>query len=256
MKTCHPVCSTSRFNRTHIVAIAKRFSNVAALFALFAIAAHLGTLTQPTCAVAGEIDYAFTYSDPFGVQAHGTLVSSNVPSDIAGNPGGAGYLVTSGSITVTASQGGYENVPNIAVGTYPLQFFAGPGDGVVEADDIDNLVYPGNNAGSGSYAGINSPSYIDTNGLVFGFPVGDPSNPNHEVQVGIYSYGGNDHNYALGWTPTGVRHDGEFSSPSILNNTGGGVFTLVVLPEPSSLTLLGLAGLACVGYGLRRRRTA
>ena len=214
--------------------------------------ALLATVAHSTTATAGTINYGFTYKDTFGVLAWGSLTSSSVPSDIPGNPSGAGYLVTGGSITVAtpASASPY----NVADGTYPLQTISPPPSvQTVEGDNVDNLAYPGNNAGAGSFAGISSPSYIDTNGLVFGFPIGDPSNHNPEVQVGVFSLGNN--NYALGWTPTGSSSD--FFGPTFLNGfAGGGTFTLLVLPEPSSLMLLGLAGVLGVGYGLRRRRSA
>lgn len=67
-------------------------------------------------AQAGTIDYTFTYTDIYGVTAHGTLQSSSTPADIPGNPGGAGYLVTAGSITVTTANPLY----SVADGTYPL----------------------------------------------------------------------------------------------------------------------------------------
>ena len=127
-----------------------------------------------------------------------------------------------------------------------------------EGDTIDNLVYPTNNAGAGAAPGVPSPSYLTTNGIEFAYPVG--SSPNHEDFIGIFAYGNN--NYALGWSPDGTHAN--FDSPTINRNglfgatlfPGGGTFTLLVLPEPSSLMLLGLAGVLGAGYGWRRRRSA
>ncbi len=148
---------------------------------------------------------------------------------------------------------------NVADGTYPLLTFSPPPSVQnIEGDTIDNLVYPGNNAGSGTAPGISSPSYITTNGIEFAYPIG--GSPNNETFIGIFAYGNS--NYALGWTPTGVRHDGEFDSPTINRNgvfaglpafPGGGTFQLIVLPEPSSLTLLAVAAIVAFGYRLRRR---
>ncbi len=204
-------------------------------------------------AQAGTIDYTFTYTDIYGVTAHGTLQSSSTPADIPGNPGGAGYLVTAGSITVTTANPLY----SVADGTYPLAL-AGPAPTFVVGDTIDNLVYPGNNAGSGTYGGVPSPAYIDTNGLEFGYTPGDPSNPNAEVFIGIFALGGS--NYALGWSPDGTHP--HFDSPSVNRNgdygqtlfPGGGSFVLLVVPEPSSLAMLSLAGILAAAWGLRHRR--
>ena len=201
---------------------------------------------------AGTIDYAFTYTDIYGVTAHGTLQSSSTPADIPGNPGGAGYLVTAGSITVTTANPAY----SVADGTYPLTL-GGPTPAFVVGDTIDNLVYPGNNAGSGTYGGVPSPAYIDTNGLEFGYTPGDPSNPNNEVFIGIFALGNS--NYALGWSPDGTHPN--FDSPSVNRNgnygatlfPGGGTFVLLIVPEPSSLTLLAVAGAFALACGLRRR---
>jgi hypothetical protein len=257
MTTRHEVDSTSltvasRFQPTRIVAIANRVARIAAVVALLATAVH------STAAIAGNINYEFTYTDTFGVRAWGTLTSSSTPTD-----GSIGYFVTGGSITVATpasavaaiNPSGTEQL-NVANGTYPLLTFSPPGVQNIEGDTIDNLVYPGNNAGSGTATGVSSPSYITTNGIEFAYPVG--SSPNHEDFIGIFAYGNN--NYALGWSPDGTHAN--FDSPTINRNgvfaglsafPGGGTFTLLVLPEPSSLMLLGVAGVLGAGYSLRRR---
>jgi hypothetical protein len=172
--------------------------------------------------------FTFTFSDLFGDTAHGTL------SAIDSGLGDGSLLVTSGSLIVTTSADG-----NGSVGTYSL-IAIGPGVTLSPSGlfIVDDLIYPNNNAASGVNPGISTnPSYLTNFGLLFG-----PPGTGSQDEINIWGNGGGD--YAF-YSEKGGSYNIQVGS--------GGIFNLTPVPEPASVSLLGI-GLAGVSYFVWRRR--
>jgi hypothetical protein len=174
-----------------------------------------------------KADYTFTYNDGTN-SGYGTLTTQ--PSGLKGDTSGS-QLATSGSLTLTSG-------PD--AGTYTL-YSAGPALVQVAAIDaqVDNLVYPSNNAASGIHGGgFNGGSYLDYFGLLF---------TNDKLDVSIYGNGSDVDQANIFSSSSSLPYGmNAYSSPS-------GAFILSSVPEPSGITLLGL-GVVCLagGYVLRK----
>ncbi len=186
------------------------------------LVALIATFGETATCLAGE--YPFTISDPQGDAAHGLLSAG--PS----GQGDGSVLVTGGFIDVTASSSA-----NIPTGNYPVLPY-GPADVWTGSFGVDNLLYPNNDANNGvNSGGISSPSYVDPDGLIFGTP---------GLQINIWGNGNADYAF-YGWTSTGGY------GPT---NGSGATFTLIQVPEPSSLILAGMGAALAIGLAARRRR--
>jgi len=183
--------------------------------------------------------YDFTYSDSSGDAAYGQLTVQ--PSGL----GDGSVWATSGTIDVTAAGitpvdgslvlGSYPLLTSVSIGTKPTNSPSGK----FIADD---LLYPANDAGGDapSSYGISNPSYLSNFGLLFG----PSSQTGGQDEVNIFGNGGGDYGF---FTSVGSNYNVEVRK--------GGIFTVSLVPEPGTLTLLGSAlfGLGGAFY-LRRRR--
>jgi hypothetical protein len=169
--------------------------------------------------------YHFTFSDQSGDAGYGTL--NAVPSGLADS-----LVVTSGSLTVTSggATGTYSLIPTGPYSTYsPLGAFI-----------VDDVIYPNNDAANGVNPGISGgPSYLTYWGLLFG-------GSGAEVNIFAYPTGGGNYEFYKGTGP-GIYSVGAASGVS---------FSLTPVPEPASLTLLGVGACGLLGYGWRRKKAA
>jgi len=173
----------------------------------------------------------FTFSDPAGDAGSGTL------NAVGSGLGDDSLWAISGTLNLTASSLG-----SGALGTYSL-IAAGPG--ITPSPSglfvTDNLIYPSNDAASGtsacqtSYIAISNPSYLTYCGLLFG---PDGSGTGNQSEINIWGSGGM--TYGFGSVAGGVY--------TIYTNPGG-TFSL---PEPPTSLLLVL-GTLLVAAGLLRR---
>jgi hypothetical protein len=180
--------------------------------------------------VPGDPLYQFSISDAAGDTGFGTL--NTVPDGL----GDGGQLAVAGSLTMTGGA--------LAGNTFAL---LSGGPGVTPSPSgvfiFDNLLYPANNAGNGANNGmgglglIGNPSFLDNGGLLFG---------GSGLEVNIWGNGGANNYSIFAFNTT----NGSFP----VSQNGGATFGLV--PEPASLTLLGLGALGIAGYGWRRRKPA
>ncbi len=172
---------------------------------------------------AGELSYAFTYSDTAGDTGHGTLTGTDV--------GDGSVWITSGTITLnTVLDFG------LTTGTYSL-LSAGPTPTVSPSGvfTVDNLVFPAGDA----TLGVSGPeAFVDNDGLLFG---------GMNREVALWGNGGGD--YAL------IVASGNLIE---LEEVTGGSFTLTSVPEPPAAVLMlpaliGLAGWVVLKARRRRR---
>jgi hypothetical protein len=178
--------------------------------------------------------YDFTFNDGQGNSGYGVLAA------IDPGLGDGSFWATSGTLVVTSGAD---------IGTYNL-FTSATTTPVFTPDAnwiFDNLIYPGNNAGSGVYNGysgnqiIANPSLLDYFGLLFGGTLGGST-----IYLNIGTVYG-DGDYAFGSSING--------DVNVFTLTGGS-FTLNAVPEPASLTMLGIAIACMAGNGWRRRKLA
>jgi hypothetical protein len=166
--------------------------------------------------------FTFTFTDGIN-SAHGAV--DTVPSLL----GDGSLWATSGSLTVTGGS---------ASGVYSLEPTAGPAEQLSASSAflVDNRVYPGGDAGSGSNpGGISNPSSLTLWGLIFTNGSGQ--------EINIWGTGNGNYSFYR-WTP-GVGYDMTTTSTTV---------ALTPVPEPGSLTLLGVGIAGLAGYGWRRRR--
>jgi hypothetical protein len=200
--------------------------------ALVVLAWSLGSAAKVEA--GGGLQYHFTFNDGQGNSGYGVLAAID--------PGlGDGSLwATSGTLDVTS--GADTGTYNLLTSATTTPVFTPDGNWI-----FDNLIYPGNNAGSGVYNGysgnqiIANPSLLDYFGLLFDGTLGGST-----IYLNIGTVYGDD-DYAFGSSSDGVVN--------VFTLTGGS-FTLNAVPEPASLTMLGIA-IACIaGNGWRRRKLA
>jgi len=196
---------------------------------LFVVSSVLSIFFGSAGSGRAQLIFDFTYSDTAGNTAQGTLTAVN------SGLGDGSLWATSGMLTVLTSPGGAA-----LVGTYTL-LPAGPHVGISPSGlfEIDNLIYPANDAASGvnTHIGAN-PSYLTYWGLLFGHP-----GTGLQDEINIWGNGGGDYAFYS-----------EQGGSYIIQQGSGGSFTLTAVPEPSSLVLTGIAALGMGVYVWRRRK--
>jgi hypothetical protein len=127
-----------------------------------------------------------------------------------------------------------------ASGVYSLEPTVGPAEQLSASGAflVDNRAYLGNDAGSGANSGgISNSSDLTLWGLIFTNGSGQ--------EINIWGTGSGNYSFYR-WTP-GVGYDVQTTSTNV---------ALTPVPEPGSLTLLGLGIAGLAGYGWRRRKQA
>jgi len=168
---------------------------------------------------------------------------------LAGNPSGlndGSYLLTSGSITFT------ETDDKVTAGTWSLITSSNDGGAQIgpyetlspiEKYDVDNLLYPDQNANlaytSGIYGG--QPSYLTQWGLLFG-------NENNSIEINIWGNLPGQNNYSFYSSSDGSNESNADPDETFILTSGAPAPGVL----PASLSLLCLSGLGL----LARRRFA
>lgn len=169
--------------------------------------------------------YNFTF-DIDGITGFATL------NTVASGLGDGSMWATSGTLTVTSTtdQGMYTLLP------------VGPDETISPSGlfAVDNLIYPADNAYSGVNPGSGSgPSFLTYWGLLFGSGSGSSA-----TEINIFANGDNSYSF---WSETGGNYTvGE----------SGGVAAVAPVPEPASLTTLGIGACGLLGYTWRRWQLA
>ncbi len=206
----------------------------------------MATLFLSTEAQARADQFTFTYSDPYGDIAQGTLTAA--PSGLADGS----WWATSGTLTITANPqflppGNVSSIfpANHYVGTYNL-LTIGPFWTLVFANQMsaDNLIYPSQDAYSsvqGSLTQVPGSSYLDSGGLLFG---------SSQIGIDIYAVGYGVYGFQIVNTAVnGVHQNTDLAAWA----PEEGTFQLTAVPEPASVMLLASGFLAFGGLGLDRR---
>jgi hypothetical protein len=190
--------------------------------------------------VGSQVDPVYNFV--FSIQ--GNIGYGSINTVASGLPGDAGYHAFSGTITVTG--GNY-------LGTYSL---VTGGPTVVSTSSLDtngttyydNLLYPGNDAGSGAENGKGSgnvttnPSYLDTSGLLFS---------SGGASINIWGLGGSD------------GYEFDYYSNNTMTPYTPGTFNLVqdadppsvsTVPEPAAGLVFGMMSAGAGYIGWRRRK--
>jgi hypothetical protein len=175
----------------------------------------------------------FAFVDSSGDVGFGSLNAVN------SGLGDGSLWALSGSLTITGGALAGDTLSLVSAGpgvtTLASTF---PGEDWI----VDNLVYLNNDAGNSVNNGqdglgfISNPSFLTNGGLLF---------ESGSTEVNIYGNGNGDYAF-LYTTPSGI-----FGSAS-----GGQFIAAAFVPEPSSMTLLGLSSLGMAGYTWGRRKVA
>jgi hypothetical protein len=204
------------------------------------VGSFLGTVAQ----VRAD-QFTFTYSDPYGDSAYGTLAAA--PSGL----GDGSWWVTSGTLTITANPqylpaGNVSSVfpANHYVGTYNL-LPLGPLLTYLFNNQMnaDNLIYPSGNAYSSAQINEQVPgfSYMDSGGLEFG---------SSQIGIGIYAIGNGVYGFQIVNTAVnGVHQNTDLAAWA----PEEGTFQLIAVPEPAALALAGLSGLSLLLFRRQRK---
>ena len=150
----------------------------------------------------------FTFSDASGDA--GTITLNCVPSGL----GDGSVWATSGSLTITSSS----DTTDVPLGVYPLIADSAPSlsqsPSPTGAFNIDNLIYPGNNAAPGGSA------YLTDGGILFGKGGG-------AIEINIWGNGGGDYAFYGGYSS---------SDYPITVGSGGIIPALAMFSSASSYT--------------------
>jgi hypothetical protein len=188
--------------------------------------------------------FTFTYSDPYGDQAHGVLTTAG-PDGF----GDSGLWVASGSLTITA------NPQTLPPGNQSSQFPADHYVGTYDLDPIgpavqtvaggvasgDNVLYPDQNANSAQPGiGVGGKSYLDGGGLVFG---------QGPIFINIYAVGDG----VYGFQIVNKNSQGHYYTDLGAWAPEAGSMTLTAVPEPSGIVLAGSGAVIAVLVARSRR---
>ncbi len=183
-------------------------------------------LTLTLTATANASSYwAFTFNSGNGTVGYGNLTatSSGLSDD--------SLLVQSGNLILTSSADG-----NFSLGDYSL-IPIGPNPTISQSGmfEVDDLIYPSNDAASGVNPGFSTGiSYLTYWGLLFGQPGTGSQN---EINI----WGNGNANYAYG-----SEKGGGFTNITY----NGGTFTLVDPPPPGNTSVPEPGSLALSSVGL------
>ncbi len=158
--------------------------------------------------------------------------------------------------TFTGGNDPYESFANYAVlgdGSGGLFLGGGPGRFIDGANDIDIAIDNSNILGVGGGNGTAAPGVAAavTTGIEFAIPLAALGNPSGDIAISAF-INGSGHDFLSNQVLGGIGGGDNLGAPSGVDfgNIAGDQFFAVAVPEPTSLALLGLGGIAA----LRRRR--